>query len=118
VSLHSLRLMKLIQCIVRPSKAEDVCAAVKSVGVSGMTVTDVREHGEQKNHTAIYRGAEYHVDALPKVMVEVVASDDLTDDVLAAVLRTARTGTVGDGRIFVVPVEAAYRIRTGDLELH
>ena len=106
--------MKLIKAIVRPNKVDDVKDALGAVGLPGMTVTEVRGHGKQKGHTAIYRGKEYDVSLLPKMQIEVVVPDTLVDDAVAAIIQTARTGEIGDGRVFVMPVEASYRIRTGE----
>jgi nitrogen regulatory protein P-II 1 len=109
--------MKLIKSIVRPNKVDEVKAALEKIQVSGMTVTEVRGHGKQKGHTAIYRGQEYNVSLLPKMEIEVVVADSLVDSVIKAVMEAARTGEIGDGRVFVTPVEASYKIRTGEKEL-
>jgi nitrogen regulatory protein PII len=106
--------MKLIKAIVRPNKVDDVKEALGRVGLPGMTVTEVRGHGKQKGHTAIYRGKEYDVSLLPKMEIEVVVPDNLVDDAVAAIITAARTGEIGDGRVFVIPVEQSYRIRTGE----
>src|SRR5258708_29794518 len=106
--------MKLIKAIVRPNKVDDVREALGHVSLPGMTVTEVRGHGKQKGHTAIYRGKEYDVSLLPKMQVEVVVPDNLVDDAVAAIIQAARTGEIGDGRVFVIPVEQSYRIRTGE----
>jgi nitrogen regulatory protein P-II 1 len=87
------------------------------VGVAGMTVTEVRGHGKQKGHTAIYRGQEYNVSLLPKMEIEVVVPDDRAEEIAAAIIKAARTGEIGDGRVFLIPVTASYRIRTGEREL-
>jgi nitrogen regulatory protein P-II 2 len=108
--------MKLIKAIVRPNTVDEVKDALAKVGVSGMTVTEVRGHGKQKGHTAIYRGQEYAVSLLPKMEVEVVVPDAIADDAVKAVIQAARTGEIGDGRVFVFPVDQGYRIRTGELE--
>jgi nitrogen regulatory protein PII len=108
--------MKLIKAIVRPNKVDEVKDALAKVGVSGITVTEVRGHGKQKGHTAIYRGQEYAVSLLPKMEVEVVVADATVDDAVKAIIQTARTGEIGDGRVFVFPVDQSYRIRTGELE--
>jgi nitrogen regulatory protein PII len=108
--------MKLIKSIVRPNKVDEVKDALAKVGVSGMTVTEVRGHGKQKGHTAIYRGQEYSVSLLPKMEVEIVVPDAVVDDAVKAIIQAARTGEIGDGRVFVAPVEQSYRIRTGELE--
>ena len=106
--------MKLIKAIVRPNKVDEVKDAISQAGVSGMTVTEVRGHGKQKGHTAIYRGREYNVSLLPKMQIEIVVQDSITDDVVKAIISAARTGEVGDGRIFVLPASETYRIRTGE----
>jgi nitrogen regulatory protein PII len=106
--------MKLIKCIVRPNKVDDVREALEKLNVAGMTVTDVRGHGRQKGHTAVYRGKEYSVSLLPKMEIEVVVANDLVEPVIAAIVEAARTGEIGDGRVFVLPVEQGYNIRTGE----
>jgi len=106
--------MKLIKCIVRPNKVDEVKDALEKLGISGMTVTEVRGHGKQKGHTAIYRGKEYNVSLLPKMQIEVVVADPSVDDAIKAIVGAARTGEIGDGRVFVLPVEQTYRIRTGE----
>jgi nitrogen regulatory protein P-II 2 len=108
--------MKLLKAIVRPDKVDAVKDALSGVGVTGMTVTEVRGHGKQKGHTAIYRGQEYTVNLLPKMQVEVVVGDDIADDVCRAIIGAARTGEIGDGRVFVLPVTHSYKIRTGELD--
>ena len=108
--------MKLIQSIIRPEKLDDVVTALRSVA-SGMTVSEVRGYGHQRGQPAIYRGIEYEVRLVPKVMIEVVTEDNKVDDVLKAVIETARTGNIGDGRVFVHPVEQAYHVRTGFMDL-
>jgi nitrogen regulatory protein PII len=108
--------MKLIKCIIRPNKVDEVKDALSKLSVSGMTVTEVRGHGKQKGHTAIYRGKEYNVSLLPKMEVEVVVPDALVNDCIKAVIEAARTGEIGDGRVFVSPVEQSYKIRTGERE--
>ena len=108
--------MKLIKAIVRPNKVDEVKDALSKLGVAGMTVTEVRGHGKQKGHTAIYRGKEYAVSLLPKMEIEVVVADNVADDVVKAVIAAARTGEIGDGRVFVMPVGQSFRIRTGELE--
>ena len=106
--------MKLITAIVKPYKLDDVRAALDRLGVRGMTVTEVKGYGRQRGHTEIYRGAEYDVRFTPKSCVEVVVADRLVDGAVDAICAAARTGTIGDGKIFVSPIEAAYRIRTGE----
>jgi len=106
--------MKLVKAIVRPNKVDDVRAALEKLNLGGMTVTEVRGHGRQKGHTAIYRGKEYDVTLLPKVSIDVVVADDVLEEVIEAITRAARTGEIGDGRVFVLPVEHSYNIRTGE----
>ncbi len=106
--------MKLIKSIIRPNKVEDVREALEKIGASGMTITEVRGHGKQKGHTAIYRGKEYNVSLLPKMQVEVVVSDSMADEAVKAIVQSAQTGEIGDGRVFVLPVGETYRIRTGE----
>jgi nitrogen regulatory protein PII len=107
--------MKLITAIVRPNKVEEVSDALQKLGITGLTVTEVRGHGKQKGHTAIYRGKEYTVNLLPKMEVQVVVDDANTEDVIKAIMQSARTGEIGDGRVFVSSIEQSYRIRTGEL---
>jgi nitrogen regulatory protein P-II 1 len=106
--------MKQITCVIKPFKLDEVREALAEVNVTGLTVTEVKGFGRQKGHTELYRGAEYVVDFLPKVKVEVVVEDDLADRTVEAIENAARTGRIGDGKIFVIPVEQAIRIRTGD----
>src|SRR5438552_10658627 len=106
--------MKLIKAIVRPNKVDDVRDALGKMNISGMTVTEVRGHGKQKGHTAIYRGKEYQVSLLPKMEIEVVVPDEIVRDAVQAIITAARTGEIGDGRVFVLPVGDTYRIRTGE----
>ena len=108
--------MKMIKSIVRPNKVDDVKDALAKLNIAGMTVTEVRGHGKQKGHTAIYRGKEYNVSLLPKMEIEVVVPDPLADDAIKAIIAAARTGEIGDGRVFVMPVSESYRIRTGEME--
>ena len=107
--------MKLLKAIIRPNKVDDVKDALAKLNLSGMTVTEVRGHGKQKGHTAVYRGKEYNVNLLPKMEVEVVVEDNIADDAIKAIIQAARTGEIGDGRVFVLPVLQSYRIRTGEL---
>jgi nitrogen regulatory protein PII len=109
--------MKLIKSIVRPNKVDEVKDALEKLNISGMTVTEVRGHGKQKGHTAIYRGKEYNVSLLPKMQIEVVVADSAADDAIKAIIQAARTGEIGDGRVFVTPVETTYRIRTGEKDV-
>ena len=106
--------MKLLKAIVRPNKVDEVKDALTKIGISGMTVTEVRGHGKQKGHTAIYRGKEYNVSLLPKMQIEVVVADSISEDAIKAIIQSARTGEIGDGRVFVVPVSETYKIRTGE----
>jgi nitrogen regulatory protein PII len=109
--------MKLIKSIVRPNKVDDVRNALEKLQISGMTVTEVRGHGKQKGHTAIYRGQEYNVSLLPKMEIEVVVAEAIVDAAVKAIAEAARTGEIGDGRIFVIPVGESYKIRTGEKEV-
>jgi nitrogen regulatory protein PII len=108
--------MQLIKTIVRPNKVDDVRAALGTINVSGMTVSEVRGHGKQKGHTAVYRGQEYSVSLLPKMEIEVVVPDQIVDETVRTIIEAARTGEIGDGRVFVVPVQRSFRIRTGEEE--
>ena len=109
--------MTLVKAIVRPNKVDGVKQALEQLGVSGMTVTEVRGHGKQKGHTAVYRGQEYSVDLLPKMQIEVVIAESIENEVVGAIMQAARTGEIGDGRVFVIPVMHSYKIRTGELEI-
>jgi len=106
--------MKKIEAIIQPHKLEDVKEALKSIGVDGMTITEVRGHGRQKGHKEVYRGMEYQVDLLPKVKIELVVADPREDEVLRTLVSAARTGKIGDGKIFVYNVADAIRIRNDD----
>lgn len=106
--------MKKIEAVIKPFKLEEVREALSEMGVSGLTVTEVKGFGRQKGHTELYRGAEYTVDFLPKVKVEVVIQDSMVDKAVDAIIRAARTGKIGDGKIFVTNVEQVVRIRTGE----
>ena len=108
--------MKLISAIIKPFKLDDVRAALSELGVSGMTVTEVKGFGRQRGHTELYRGAEYVVDFVPKTRIEVAVKDALVDQVIEAIVNAARTGKVGDGKIFVTDLERAIRIRTGEAD--
>ena len=108
--------MKLITAIIKPFKLDDVRAALSDLGISGMTVTEVKGFGRQRGHTELYRGAEYVVDFVPKTRIEVAVRDDLVDQVIEAVSAAAKTGKVGDGKIFVTDIERALRIRTGETD--
>ena len=107
--------MKLVTAVIKPHKWEDVREALAAVGISGMTVMEATGHGHQKGHTEVYRGAEYAVTLVPKIRLEVVIDDHDVDDVVQAITAAAHTGKIGDGKIWVTPVEAMVRIRTGEL---
>jgi len=106
--------MKKIEAIIKPFKVDEVKEALREVGVEGMTVIEAKGFGRQKGHTEIYRGSEYTVDLLPKIKIEVVVPDARLDDVVAAIVKTAKTGKIGDGKVFVIPVEEVIRIRTDE----
>ncbi|MDP4590414.1 MAG: P-II family nitrogen regulator [Burkholderiaceae bacterium] len=106
--------MKLIIAIIKPFKLDEVRVALSDIGIQGLTVTEVKGFGRQKGHTELYRGAEYAVDFLPKLRVEAAVSDDMVDQVIEAIEQSAKTGKIGDGKIFVAPLETAVRIRTGE----
>ncbi|MBI4666913.1 MAG: P-II family nitrogen regulator [Nitrospinae bacterium] len=106
--------MKKIEAIIKPFKLDEVKDILNDIGVHGLTVTEVKGFGRQKGHTELYRGAEYVVDFLPKIKLEIVVNDDMVEDVVNAVSKAAHTGRIGDGKIFVIPVEEAVRIRTGE----
>ena len=106
--------MKLVMMIIKPFKLDEVREALAGLGVEGMTVSEVKGFGRQKGHTEIYRGSEYTIDFLPKVVIEIVVADELCDKVIDAVVKAAKTEKIGDGKIFVLPVEQAVRIRTGE----
>ena len=106
--------MKLITAVIKPFKIDDVKDALKGAGVQGMTVSEVEGFGRQSGHTEVYRGAEYTVDFVPKVRVEVVADDTLADKVVDAIVESARTGKIGDGKVWVTPVDSVIRVRTGE----
>ena len=106
--------MKKIEAIIRPFKVEDVHEALSEIGVKGMTLTEVKGYGRQKGHTEVYRGAEYKVDFLPKVKIEIVVKDSMLEEVLSTIARVTKTGHVGDGKIFVSKISEALRIRTGE----
>ena len=106
--------MKKIEAIIQPSKLEDAKEALKAIGVDGMSVLEVRGHGRQKGHKEVYRGQEYQVDLLPKVKLELVVADSRVDEIVATLIQAARSGKIGDGKIFISPVEEAIRIRNDD----
>ena len=106
--------MKKIEAIIKPFKLDEVREALSDIGANGLTVTEVKGFGRQKGHTELYRGAEYVVDFLPKVKIEVVVRDDVVETAIESIIKAARTGKIGDGKIFVMPVEQVVRIRTGE----
>ena len=106
--------MKKIEAIVKPFKLEDVKEALKEIGIQGLTVTEVKGFGRQKGHTELYRGAEYVIDFLPKIKLEIVIADDMVVKVVDAISESAKTGKIGDGKIFILPMEEVIRIRTGE----
>lgn len=106
--------MKKIEAIIKPFKLDDVREALTDIGITGMTVTEVKGFGRQKGHTEVYRGAEYAVDFLPKIKMELVLRDDQVDQAVDVIIETARSGKIGDGKIFILPVEEVIRIRTGE----
>ena len=106
--------MKKIEATIKPFKLDDVKQALSEIGIMGMTVTEVKGHGRQKGHKEIYRGAEYQVDFLPKTKIEIIVDQSMVDSVVKKILESARTGKIGDGKIFVMPVEEVIRVRTGE----
>jgi nitrogen regulatory protein P-II 1 len=106
--------MKKIEAIIKPFKLDEVKDALNDIGIVGMTISEVRGFGRQKGHKELFRGSEYVIDLLPKVKIEVVVNDDMADKVVETIMTTARTGNIGDGKIFVSPLESTYRIRTGE----
>ncbi|MCK6394463.1 MAG: P-II family nitrogen regulator [Zoogloea sp.] len=106
--------MKKIEAVIKPFKLDEVREALSEVGITGLTVTEVKGFGRQKGHTELYRGAEYVVDFLPKIKIEVVVATDVVEQAVEAIIKAARTGKIGDGKIFVMPVEQVVRIRTGE----
>ena len=106
--------MKKVEAIIKPFKLDDVKESLKEVGVQGLTVTEVKGFGRQKGHTELYRGAEYVIDFLPKIKLEIVVSDDMVTKVIDAIMDSAKTGKIGDGNIFIIPMEEVIRIRTGE----
>lgn len=106
--------MKLIEAIIKPFKLDEVKDALNEIGIEGITVSEVKGYGRQKGHTELYRGAEYVVDFIPKIKLEIAVSDELVSKVMDTILNTAKTGRIGDGKIFVIPLEEAVRIRTGE----
>jgi nitrogen regulatory protein P-II 1 len=108
--------MKKIEVIIKPFKLDDVKEALNGIGIKGMTISEVKGYGRQKGHTEIYRGAEYVVDFLPKIKLEIIVGSDQVDQVIETVIGAARTGKIGDGKIFVLPVEKIIRVRTGETD--
>lgn len=108
--------MKLVCAIIKPFKLDDVREALSEIGINGITINEVKGFGRQKGHTEMYRGAEYVVDFLPKIKIEVACADDMVDDIIRAIIETANTGKIGDGKIFVTPLEQVIRIRTGETD--
>lgn len=108
--------MKKIEAIIKPFKLDEVCEALNEIGITGLTVTEVKGFGRQKGHTELYRGAEYVVDYLPKIKLEIVVLEKLVESVVETIIRTARTGKIGDGKIFVTNIEQIVRIRTGETD--
>jgi nitrogen regulatory protein P-II 1 len=106
--------MKKIEAIIKPFKLDEVKQALSEIGVQGMTVTEVKGHGRQKGHKEIYRGAEYQVDFLPKIKIEIIVDQPMVEPVVKRIIESARTGKIGDGKIFVLPVEEVIRVRTGE----
>ncbi len=106
--------MKLITAVIKPHKLEDVRAALETFGVTGMTVTEASGYGRQKGHTEVYRGAEYDISLIPKVRLEVLVEDDEAEDIVGVIVKSAQTGRIGDGKVWVSPVETVVRVRTGD----
>ena len=106
--------MKLIIAIIKPFKLDEVKTALAEVGVEGMTVTEVKGFGRQKGHTEVYRGSEYTVDFLPKVKIEIALADDVVPKAVSAIIKSAQTGKIGDGKVFVLPLESVVRVRTGE----
>jgi nitrogen regulatory protein P-II 2 len=114
---RGLHLMKIVMAIIKPFKLDEVRDALTAIGVHGMTVTEVKGYGRQKGHTEIYRGAEYAVSFLPKIKIEVAVPSDQVDKTIEAIAGSAKTGQIGDGKIFIIPLESALRIRTGESDV-
>ncbi|MEK6754812.1 MAG: P-II family nitrogen regulator [Bacteroidota bacterium] len=106
--------MKKIEAIIRPFKLDDVREALSEIGVRGMTLTEVKGYGRQKGHTELYRGSEYKIDFLPKIKIEIIANDSMVDNIVSTIIKSAKTGQVGDGKIFVSQVQDVIRVRTGE----
>jgi nitrogen regulatory protein P-II 1 len=105
---------KLVTAVIKPFKVDDVKAALENLGVHGLTISEVQGYGRQKGHTEVYRGAEYKIDFVPKIKIEVVVTDEAADDLVAAITTAAQTGKIGDGKVWVVPVDSVVRVRTGE----
>jgi nitrogen regulatory protein P-II 1 len=106
--------MKLVVAVIKPFKIDDVKTTIKALGIDGMTITEAQGFGRQRGHTEVYRGAEYEVDFVPKVRLEILVEDDRADELVTAIVESAQTGTIGDGKVWVVPVETVVRVRTGE----
>ncbi len=106
--------MKKVECIIQPGRLDEVRESLTGIGITGLTVTEVKGYGRQKGHTELYRGSEYTIDFIPKIKMDVVVPEDMVDQVIETVIEKARTGRIGDGKIFVIPVEETVRIRTGE----
>lgn len=108
--------MKLISAIIKPFKLDDVRESLSEIGINGITITEIKGFGRQKGHTEMYRGAEYVVDFLPKIKIEIACSDEMVESIIEAIIKAANTGKIGDGKIFVTPLENVIRIRTGEMD--
>ena len=108
--------MKLVSAVIKPFKLDDVRETLSEIGITGITITEVKGFGRQKGHTEMYRGAEYVVDFLPKIKIEIACTDDMVDSIIEAIIKAANTGKIGDGKIFVTPLESVIRIRTGEMD--
>lgn len=108
--------MKLVTAIIKPFKVEEVRSSLEKIGISGMTITEVKGFGRQKGHTELYRGAEYTIDFLPKIKLEIAVSDDMVESAKSAIIESAASGKIGDGKIFISPIEEVVRIRTGETD--
>lgn len=108
--------MKLVTAIIKPFKVEEVRSSLEKIGISGMTMTEVKGFGRQKGHTELYRGAEYTIDFLPKIKLEIAVSDDMVESAKSAIIESAASGKIGDGKIFITPIEEVVRIRTGETD--
>ncbi|WFF38944.1 P-II family nitrogen regulator [Moraxella nasibovis] len=108
--------MKLVSAVIKPFKLDDVRETLSEIGITGITITEVKGFGRQKGHTEMYRGAEYVVDFLPKIKIEIACTDEMVDSIIEAIIKAANTGKIGDGKIFVTPLESVIRIRTGEMD--